>query len=68
MKNTLTFKRYTTTTHSADMQVVSNFILEIEDILRKIEEVKEFTYKGYSDEIIRGSQVILRIKFEIDWR
>lgn len=67
MKKTLTFKRYVTLEQASDIQLTSNFILEIEDILRKIEEVKEFTYKGYSDENFRN-QVLLRIKFEVDWR
>ncbi len=67
MKKTLTFKRYVTLEQASDIQLTANFILEIEDILRKIEEVKEFTYKGYSDENLR-SQVLLRIKFEVDWR
>ncbi|WP_312134930.1 hypothetical protein [Sphingobacterium sp.] len=66
MKKTLTFKRYVTLEQASDIQLTANFILEIEDILRKIEEVKEFTYKGYSDEHLR-SQVLLRIKFEVDW-
>ncbi|MGN0019974.1 MAG: hypothetical protein ACI35Z_04210 [Sphingobacterium hotanense] len=67
MKKTLTFKRYVTIEQARDIQAIANFIIEIEDILRKIEEVKEFTYKGYSDEISKN-QVLLRIKFEVDWR
>jgi len=67
MKKTLTFKRYVTLEQARDIQLTANLILEIEDILRKIEEVKEFTYKGYSDENFKN-QILLRIKFEVDWR
>lgn len=67
MKKTLTFKRYITLEQASDIQLTANFILEIEDILRKIQEIKEFTYKSYSDENFKN-QILLRIKFEVDWR
>ncbi|MVZ63669.1 hypothetical protein [Sphingobacterium humi] len=68
MKNILTFKRVLADSQAEDLTLITNLILEIEEILRRIEEVKEFTYKGYTKDELKKSTRLLKIKFEIQWR
>jgi len=48
--------------------LVSDAILQVEELLRKIEEVKEFTYKGYDIHEFNSNCDMLLIKFSIQWR
>lgn len=47
---------------------VAKAILNVEELLRKIEEVKEFTYKGYDIREFNSNSDMLLLKFGIQWR
>lgn len=68
MPEILTFKSTISKEGLELTSVVSDAILQVEELLRKIEEVKEFTYKGYDIHEFNSNCDMLLIKFSIQWR
>ena len=68
MPEILTFKSTISKEGLELTSVVFDAILQVEELLRKIEEVKEFTYKGYDIHEFNSNCDMLLIKFSIQWR
>ncbi len=68
MPDLLTFKRTISNDQSDSTDHIAVVILELEETLRKIEEVKEFIYKGYDLLDFSDNSKTLKVKFAIKWR
>lgn len=68
MPDLLTFKRTISNDQSDSTDHIAIVILELEETLRKIEEVKEFIYKGYDLLDFSDNSKTLKVKFAIKWR
>jgi len=64
----LTFKSTISKEGRELTSAVAEAILTVEKLLRKIEEVKEFTYKGYDIREFNSNSDMLLLKFGIQWR